>query len=334
MRTALATLALSALFAAPAAAQTVDTTPTIAADGVGTATLTPDLATFGAGVERVAKTSGAARNAANRRMAAVLRAVRGAGWRRTTSARRGSRSGASASASAPLPRGAVDRGHRARRLQARPAARRGRLGRRRSWASRTTGSRTVGRPDAGDACGDGRRAPSRRRRRRRGRPADHGRAHGRARPGSDTAEFLSRSASGDSAAARWPRSAAPTRSRRHAAVHGARAGALHGGAGRVARPRVARKALLQPFLATPARSLRGDERAEVLEGRDEGHVPVLLGRDLEHRAYRLLDAGRRATSSMPSLDAVRYSPALSLSLRPSNSTLRRAREDKGVELVR
>jgi uncharacterized protein YggE len=79
MRTALATLALSALFAAPAAAQTVDTTPTIAADGIGTATLTPDLATFGAGVERVARTSGAARNAANRRMAAVLRAVRAGG---------------------------------------------------------------------------------------------------------------------------------------------------------------------------------------------------------------------------------------------------------------
>ena len=79
MRTALASMALFALFAAPAAAQTVDTTPTIAADGVGTATLQPDLATFGAGVERVARTSRAARTAANRRMAAVLRAVRGAG---------------------------------------------------------------------------------------------------------------------------------------------------------------------------------------------------------------------------------------------------------------
>ena len=79
MRTVLASLALSALFAAPAAAQTVDTTPTIAADGIGTAALTPDLASFGAGVERVARTSSAARRAANRRMAAVLRAVRGAG---------------------------------------------------------------------------------------------------------------------------------------------------------------------------------------------------------------------------------------------------------------
>ena len=67
------------MFAAPAAAQTVDTTPTIAADGIGTATLTPDLATFGAGVERVARTSSAARRAANRRMAAVLRAVRTGG---------------------------------------------------------------------------------------------------------------------------------------------------------------------------------------------------------------------------------------------------------------
>jgi len=82
MRTVLATLALSvsaAQFAAPAAAQTVDTTPTIAADGIGTATLTPDLATFGAGVERVARSSSAARRAANRRMAAVLRAVRAGG---------------------------------------------------------------------------------------------------------------------------------------------------------------------------------------------------------------------------------------------------------------
>jgi uncharacterized protein YggE len=74
-------LALFALLAAPAAAQTqpVDTTPTIAADGVGTATLTPDVADFGAGVERVAPTSRGARNAANRRMAAVLAAVKAAG---------------------------------------------------------------------------------------------------------------------------------------------------------------------------------------------------------------------------------------------------------------
>jgi uncharacterized protein len=82
MRTALAALALSVSalqFAAPASAQTVDTTPTIAADGTGTATLAPDLADFAAGVERVAPTSRGARTAANRRIAAVVRAVRGAG---------------------------------------------------------------------------------------------------------------------------------------------------------------------------------------------------------------------------------------------------------------
>jgi uncharacterized protein len=79
MRTVLA-LAASLLFAAPAAAQTPgDTTPTVAADGLGTATLTPDIADFTAGVERVAPTSSRARNAANRRMAAVLKAVRAAG---------------------------------------------------------------------------------------------------------------------------------------------------------------------------------------------------------------------------------------------------------------
>ena len=57
----------------------VDTTPTIAADGIGTATLTPDVADFAAGVERVAPTSRGARNAANRRMAAVLRRVKAGG---------------------------------------------------------------------------------------------------------------------------------------------------------------------------------------------------------------------------------------------------------------
>jgi uncharacterized protein len=73
-------LGLFALLATPAAAQQpVDTTPTVAADGIGTATLTPDVADFAAGVERVAPTSRRARNAADRRMAAVLRAVRAAG---------------------------------------------------------------------------------------------------------------------------------------------------------------------------------------------------------------------------------------------------------------
>ena len=74
-------LTLFALLAVPAAAQTppVDTTPTISADGLGTATLTADVADFAAGVERVAPTSRGARNAANRRMAAVLRAVKAGG---------------------------------------------------------------------------------------------------------------------------------------------------------------------------------------------------------------------------------------------------------------
>jgi uncharacterized protein YggE len=75
-------LGLFALLASPAAAQTtqpVDTTPIVAADGIGTATLTPDVADFAAGVERVAPTSKGARNAANRRMAAVLKVVKAAG---------------------------------------------------------------------------------------------------------------------------------------------------------------------------------------------------------------------------------------------------------------
>jgi uncharacterized protein YggE len=74
-------LALFAALATPAAAQQqpIDTTPTIAADGHGTATLTPDVADFSAGVERVAPTSRGARNAANRRIDAVLKTVKGAG---------------------------------------------------------------------------------------------------------------------------------------------------------------------------------------------------------------------------------------------------------------
>jgi uncharacterized protein len=74
------TVLLFALLAAPAAAQTpVDTTPTIAADGLGTTTLTPDVADFQAGVSRVAPTSSGARKAANRRMAAVFRALKAGG---------------------------------------------------------------------------------------------------------------------------------------------------------------------------------------------------------------------------------------------------------------
>ena len=96
MRTLLA-LAFFALLAAPAAAQTpVDTTPTIAADGIGTATLTPDIADFTAGVERIAPTSSGARKAANRRMAAVFRALKAGGIADADIRTSGSRSAASA----------------------------------------------------------------------------------------------------------------------------------------------------------------------------------------------------------------------------------------------
>jgi uncharacterized protein YggE len=78
MRIALATLAAALLLAAPAAAQT-DTTPTIAADGNGTATLVPDLADFSAGVVRRAPTSAAARRSANSRIAAIVNAVKARG---------------------------------------------------------------------------------------------------------------------------------------------------------------------------------------------------------------------------------------------------------------
>jgi uncharacterized protein YggE len=81
MRTPLAlalALAAMAVAAAPAAAQTVDTTPLISADGTGTATLAPDQADFQVGVLRLAATSHAARDAANRRVAAVVKAL-GAG---------------------------------------------------------------------------------------------------------------------------------------------------------------------------------------------------------------------------------------------------------------
>jgi uncharacterized protein YggE len=81
MRPFLVGLAAFLALAAPAAAQTtpVDTTPTITADGTGTATLTPDVADFSAAVSRRAPTSRAARNAANRRMAAVLAAAKASG---------------------------------------------------------------------------------------------------------------------------------------------------------------------------------------------------------------------------------------------------------------
>jgi uncharacterized protein YggE len=83
MRTALlavaAVLLLDLSFALPAAAQTADTTPTIVADGLGTATLVPDIADFEVVVLRRAPTSSAARGAANRRIAAILRAVKARG---------------------------------------------------------------------------------------------------------------------------------------------------------------------------------------------------------------------------------------------------------------
>jgi uncharacterized protein YggE len=79
MRTALAAIAASLLLVAPAAAQTTDTTPTIAADGNGTATLVPDIADFQAGVRRSAPTSAAARRSANGRIAAVVKAVKARG---------------------------------------------------------------------------------------------------------------------------------------------------------------------------------------------------------------------------------------------------------------
>src|SRR3954468_23944985 len=78
MRIALAAAAALLLLAAPAAAQT-DTTPTIAADGHGTATLVPDLADFSAGVLRRAPTSAGARRSANARIAAIVKAVKARG---------------------------------------------------------------------------------------------------------------------------------------------------------------------------------------------------------------------------------------------------------------
>jgi uncharacterized protein len=79
MKTVFAALAATLLLAAPAAAQTTDTTPTIAVDGNGTATLVPDIADFQAGVQRHAPTSAAARRAANARIAAILKALKANG---------------------------------------------------------------------------------------------------------------------------------------------------------------------------------------------------------------------------------------------------------------
>src|SRR6185503_10058227 len=79
MRTVIAALAATLLLAAPAAAQTTDTTPTIAVGGNGTATLVPDIADFQAGVQRRAPTSAAARRAANARIASILQALKAHG---------------------------------------------------------------------------------------------------------------------------------------------------------------------------------------------------------------------------------------------------------------
>src|SRR5262245_13757084 len=80
MRTALLAGLAALALASPAAAQTTpDTTPTIAADGVGTATLTPDIAEFAAIVQETAPTSSAARAAANRVSAAIRGAATAAG---------------------------------------------------------------------------------------------------------------------------------------------------------------------------------------------------------------------------------------------------------------
>jgi uncharacterized protein len=79
MKTLFAALAATLLLAAPAAAQATDTTPTIAVDGNGTATLVPDIADLQAGVVRRAPTSAAARRSANARIAAILKAVKARG---------------------------------------------------------------------------------------------------------------------------------------------------------------------------------------------------------------------------------------------------------------
>ncbi|MDA0183937.1 SIMPL domain-containing protein [Solirubrobacter phytolaccae] len=83
MRTAfLAGLAVLA-FATPAAAQTPtptpDTTPTVAADGVGLATVTPDVASFAVYVSEQGRSTTTARNATNRVAKAIAQAATAAG---------------------------------------------------------------------------------------------------------------------------------------------------------------------------------------------------------------------------------------------------------------
>src|ERR1700709_250309 len=80
-RALLAGLAIALVAAAPAAAQTqpVDTTPTVSANGLGTATLTPDLATFEASVVATQRTSAKARKVANAHVRDILKAATAAG---------------------------------------------------------------------------------------------------------------------------------------------------------------------------------------------------------------------------------------------------------------
>ena len=79
MRTLLALASFGSWPRPPRRRPAVDTTPTIAADGIGTATLTPDIADFTAGVARIAPTSAARATRPTAAMAAVCRAPLKAG---------------------------------------------------------------------------------------------------------------------------------------------------------------------------------------------------------------------------------------------------------------
>ena len=79
MRSFVLAVVVLALLVSPAAAQTTDTTPLVSADGIGVATLTPDIADFTVTVSRLAPTSARARTATNRRIAAVLRVAKARG---------------------------------------------------------------------------------------------------------------------------------------------------------------------------------------------------------------------------------------------------------------
>jgi uncharacterized protein YggE len=72
-------LALAAAPAVASAQTQPDTTPSVAADGVGFATLTPDIADFTVAVRETGRSSAAARGAANRIVATVIRIAAAAG---------------------------------------------------------------------------------------------------------------------------------------------------------------------------------------------------------------------------------------------------------------